>query len=81
MATITSLTADAILAIQDATIVDASLDGSNHLILTTYGGTNIDVGSVIGPTGADGVSGAISVTALEDVPGGTPAGTPIFLKA
>jgi len=31
--------------------------------------------------GVDGVSGSIAVDSLEDVPPGTPAGTPIFLRA
>jgi hypothetical protein len=81
MATVTALTATRALEIEASTIVDASINGSGHLILTTFDATNIDVGLVVGAAGAQGVSGAISVTNLENVPAGTAAGTPIFLQA
>jgi hypothetical protein len=44
MATITGLTADRMLEIEAASIVDGSIDATGHLILTTKGGTNIDAG-------------------------------------
>lgn len=81
MATVSLLTAERTLDIEAATIVGASVDGSGHLILTRYDGTTVDAGLVKGSTGAAGTSGAISVTSLESVPAGTPAGTPVFLKA
>jgi len=81
MATVNALTAERTLEIEDAIIIDASVNGSGHLILTRNDTTTVDAGLVKGATGAAGVSGAISVTALENVPGGTPAGTPIFLHA
>jgi hypothetical protein len=96
MATVTALTAARALEVEDATIVSASIDGSGHLILTRFDTTTVDAGSAVGPTGltgaqgdvgdtgpagTPGVSGAISVTSLESVPPGTPAGTPIFLHA
>lgn len=79
MATVNALTAERTLEIEDAIIVAAAVNGSGQLILTRNDTTTINAGLVVGATGAAGVSGAISVTSLEDVPGGTPAGTPIFL--
>lgn len=81
MATVTGITQAKATAIENASIVDGDVNGSGHLILTKHDGSTIDAGSVIGPAGANGVSGAIAVTALENVPAGTPAGTPVFLKA
>lgn len=78
MPTINVLTAERTIEIEDAIIVSAAVNGSGHLILTRNDDTTVDAGSVEGPAG---VSGAVSVTDLEDVPGGTPAGTPIFLHA
>jgi hypothetical protein len=48
MATVTGMTAEAMEAIRDASIVNGEVDGSGHLILTTYGGTEIDTGSIVG---------------------------------
>ena len=81
MASVTGLTAERTLSIEDAIIVDASINGSGHLILTRHDGTTVDAGVAKGATGSAGVSGAISVATLESVPAGTPAGTPIFLTA
>jgi len=81
MATVTALTADRTLEIEDAIIVGATINGSGHLILTRNDATTVDAGVAKGATGAAGVSGAVSVDDLEDVPPGTPAGTPIFLRS
>lgn len=81
MATVNALTAERTLEIEDAIIVDASVNGSGHLILTRNDTTTVDAGLVEGAEGPAGVSGALSVTDLEDVPPGTPAGTPVFLHA
>jgi microcystin-dependent protein len=56
MATITGLTADRMLAIEGASVVEGEIvDGK--LILTKHDGTTIDAGSVIGPTGPAGPPG------------------------
>lgn len=47
MATVTGLTAARMLAIEAASIVSGEIDESGHLILTTYGGIEIDAGYVI----------------------------------
>jgi microcystin-dependent protein len=57
MGTITGLTADAMQAIADSSVVSGTVDGSGHLILTTSGGSEIDAGAVVGPTGATGPAG------------------------
>lgn len=55
MATIDGLTKERMLAIEAESIVSARLDPvSSHLILTTHGGTDIDVGNVRGPQGVQG---------------------------
>jgi hypothetical protein len=81
MATVNSYTSDRIQEIENGSIVDASVDpDTGDLILTKFDTTTYNVGVVVGATGAAGVSGAIAVDDLEDVPPGTPAGTPIFLR-
>jgi Concanavalin A-like lectin/glucanases superfamily len=57
MATITGLTADRMIAIENASVVDGDVVGDN-LILTTKGGTQINAGSVRGPQGAQGPVGS-----------------------
>jgi len=81
MPIVNALTAERTLEIEEAIIVNATINGSGHLILTRNDTSTVDAGLVQGTNGTNGVSGAISVTDLEDVPGGTPAGTPIFLHA
>lgn len=46
MATVTGMTAAAMLAIRDNTIVSAAFDSSNHLILTKYDASTVDAGFV-----------------------------------
>jgi hypothetical protein len=53
MATIRSLTAEKIYSIEAATVINAELR-NGHLVLITHDGTEIDVGSVIGPVGPSG---------------------------
>jgi hypothetical protein len=57
MATITGLTADRMKAIEDASVVDGSVDANGELILTTHGGSTIDAGHVVGPQGIQGDPG------------------------
>ena len=61
MATVTGLTAERMLAIENASVVDGEVVGSN-LILTTHGGTPIDAGPVVGPVGPVGPQGPGSGT-------------------
>lgn len=56
MATVTGLTADRMLAIEAASVVDGDVVGDN-LILTQHGGTQINAGSVRGPQGDPGPVG------------------------
>lgn len=53
MATVTGLTAAAMNAIRDATVVDAHISGDN-LILELFDSSTIDAGSVRGPIGPGG---------------------------
>ena len=53
MTTVTSLTADRMLQIEAASVVDGDVIGGN-LILTKHDGSQIDAGSVVGPTGPQG---------------------------
>jgi len=57
MATVTGLTADRMLEIEAASVIDGDVvDG--HLILTKHGGDTIDAGSVVGPPGPEGPMGS-----------------------
>lgn len=47
MASVTSLTAARMLAIEASSIVDGTIDSSGHLILTRHDGTEIDAGSAL----------------------------------
>jgi microcystin-dependent protein len=44
MTTVTGVSKERFLALEAATIVDGTIDGSGHLILTTHDGTTIDAG-------------------------------------
>lgn len=56
MAQVTGFTAERMLEIQNATIVDANIVG-NDLILTRFDETTINVGPVVGPAGPEGDPG------------------------
>lgn len=56
MTTVTSLTADRMLAIEAASVVDGDVVGDN-LILTRHDGSQINAGSVRGPQGSQGPVG------------------------
>jgi len=60
MATVTGLTADRMLEIEAASVVDGDVVGDN-LILTKHDGTQIDAGSVRGPVGPAGPQGFSSI--------------------
>src|SRR3954451_3244588 len=57
MATITGLTAERMLAIEAAAIVDGNVVG-NDLVLTRHDGTPINTGNVRGPAGPTGPVGS-----------------------
>lgn len=57
MATVTGLTADRMIEIEDASVVSGAVI-DDHLILTTHGGDTIDAGDVRGPAGPSGEGGA-----------------------
>jgi hypothetical protein len=57
MATITGLTAERMLEIEAASVVDGEIL-ADHLVLTKHDGTTIDAGSVVGPAGPAGPAGA-----------------------
>jgi hypothetical protein len=59
MATVTGLTADRMLAIEAASVVDGDVDSNGNLILTQHGGGQINAGSVIGPMGPQGPVGSM----------------------
>lgn len=62
MATVTGLTAERMLAIEGASVVDGEVvDGD--LVLKKHDGTTIDAGSVVGPVGPQGPAG------LSPIPG------------
>lgn len=54
MATVTGLTAARMLEIENASVVNGTVDGAHNLILTTKGGTPINAGYVKGTPGAPG---------------------------
>jgi hypothetical protein len=56
MATVTGLTAERMLAIEGASVIDGEVL-ADHLILTKFDGTQIDAGNVVGPTGPTGPQG------------------------
>src|SRR5262249_2242791 len=57
MATVTGLTADRMLEIENESIVAGAIDENGHLILTKFDGTTIDAGVAIGPAGPQGPQG------------------------
>jgi len=63
MATITGLTAERMLEIEAASVVDGEVVGGD-LILTKHDGTTIDAGSVLGPQGPAGPTGPASISAI-----------------
>lgn len=76
MATVTGLTAARMEEIEAQSIVDGNVNGSGHLILTRFDTTDIDAGSVIGPTGATGATGPAGPTGPAGATGATGATGP-----
>lgn len=69
MATVTGMTATAMQAIRDGTVVSATFDSSNHLILTKYDGTQIDAGTIGAAT--TGVTGIVELATSAETQTGT----------
>ena len=71
MTTVTSLTADRMLAIEAASVVDGDVDVNGNLILTKHDGSKINAGSVMGPQGPQGPVGSmlsiLSARTIQDV--------------
>jgi hypothetical protein len=67
MTTVTGFTADRMLAIEAASVVDGDVDGNGNLILTKHDGSTINAGSVKGPAGPQGPPGSLLST-LSSVP-------------
>jgi hypothetical protein len=59
MTTVTGLTADRMLAIEAASVIDGDVVSGN-LILTKHDGSTINAGSVIGPAGPQGPPGSMT---------------------
>ena len=57
MATVTGLTAERMLEIEAASVVDGEIDINGHLILTKHDGTLIDAGVAKGAKGDPGTDG------------------------
>lgn len=68
MATITGLTAERMLGIEAASIVDGEIVSGN-LILTKHDGTTINAGPVVGPAGPTGPAGPAGSSAISAIPG------------
>ncbi|HEY7418455.1 MAG TPA: LamG domain-containing protein [Ktedonobacteraceae bacterium] len=66
MATVTGLTADRMLAIEAASVVDGDVIGDN-LILTKHDGSQINAGNVRGPAGPQGPVGS-DLSVLSAIP-------------
>lgn len=63
MATVTGLTANRMIEIEEASVVTGQIIG-NDLVLNTRGGTAINAGNVRGPQGVPGPA----IAALDDIP-------------
>ena len=59
MTTVTGLTAERMLAIEGASVIDGDVDASGNLILTKHDGSQINAGSVTGPPGPPGPTGTM----------------------
>jgi hypothetical protein len=75
MAEVTGLTATRMLAIEAASVVSGTVDGTGHLILTTHDGTPIDAGFVLGDAvdATDTVKGIVELATNAEVAAGTDA--------
>lgn len=86
MATVTVVTAERTLEIEANSVTGGHIDGSGHLILTTFDATEIDCGSVVGSIAdaSDTVKGIIEIATDAETITGTDANravTPFALSA
>lgn len=59
MTSVTGYTATRMKSIEDNAVVNGTINGSGHLILTKHNGVTIDAGYIIGPKGDPGPTGAM----------------------
>lgn len=73
MATVTGLTAERMLAIEAASVVDGAIDTEGHLILTKHDGTEIDAGNalVAVPDASDTQKGVVELATDAEIETGT----------
>lgn len=71
MATVTGMTAAAMQAIRDATVVDASYDSVGNLILEKYDATTVDVG--VYPDATSALKGIVELATNTEIDTGTDA--------
>lgn len=71
MATVTGMTAAAMQAIRDGTVIGAAFDSANHLILTKHDGTQIDGGTIAAATAT--ASGLVELATSAETQTGTDA--------
>lgn len=69
MATVTGMTAAAMQAIRDGTVVNGAFNSAGHLILTKYDGTQIDAGAVLAASAVQ--SGIVELATSAEVQAGT----------
>jgi len=69
MATVTGMTAAKMLEIQNSSIISGTIDGSDHLILTNYGGGTVDAGLMT--TSDMSLAGNQTVTGIKTYNAGT----------
>lgn len=72
MATIEGMNKARALASEARTVVGGAVNGLGRLILSRYDGSTFDAGSVVGPTGPQGVgpTGTLIMSASDNVPSG-----------
>lgn len=73
MATVTGMTAAAMIAIRDQMIIGAEINGSGHLIFTLFDETTVDAGSLTDAVGAasETVSGTVELATSAETTTGT----------
>lgn len=69
MATVTGMTAEAMMAIRDGMVMSATFNSANHLILTKYDGTTIDAGTIGNATTA--ATGVVELATSAETQAGT----------
>lgn len=69
MATVTGMTAEAMLAIRNGMVMSAAFNSANHLILTKYDGTTIDAGTIGNATTA--ATGVVELATSAETQAGT----------